>query len=465
MRLKLLLLLILSGFILKSIKCSAQVSVQDSLALVDLYDSTGGSNWTHNNNWLTGPVSTWYGIAVSEGRVTQISFNVGENNITGNLPYSLGNLSNLSILYLEHNQLSGGIPVSLGNLTKLTGLYLAYNQVSGSIPSSLGNLLNVTELFLNNNQLRDSIPSSLGNLSKLHYLYLNNNQLSGSIPSSFGNFSYNLLALGLNNNHLSGAIPSSINKTSLPQDTLIALNNNGFTFDGLENVVKSFTYTDLYYSPQASIPISTHGDTLSVSAGGTLSNDTYKWYNGNTLVATKTGDSTFVPTAAGNYSVAVTNAIATQLTLYSDTVKPNSIIVQECFGFDYNDTVTSNLTGTSYQWQEYNGSSFVNMQGQIYPQLITTTSYGEQVRCIVDGDTSVVFTVQLVDTWEGTVSSAWEDFHNWSCWEVPNASTDVYINSGTPPVILSSNTTVRSITVNPSASFSIVSPYTLTVTH
>ena len=36
--------------------------IQDSLALVALYNSTDGPNWTNDANWLTGSVTTWYGI-------------------------------------------------------------------------------------------------------------------------------------------------------------------------------------------------------------------------------------------------------------------------------------------------------------------------------------------------------------------------------------------------------------------
>ena len=48
------------------------VNVQDSLALVALYNSTKGDYWKHNTNWLTGPVIKWYGISISDGRVTYI---------------------------------------------------------------------------------------------------------------------------------------------------------------------------------------------------------------------------------------------------------------------------------------------------------------------------------------------------------------------------------------------------------
>ena len=56
------------------------VNKQDSLALVDLYKSNNGSKWSFNDNWLTGPVRTWYGITVTGKRVTAINFN--SNNLT-----------------------------------------------------------------------------------------------------------------------------------------------------------------------------------------------------------------------------------------------------------------------------------------------------------------------------------------------------------------------------------------------
>jgi len=49
---------------------NAQVNKQDSLALVDLYNSTDGPNWYNQTNWLTSkPVSKWYGIKVANSRV------------------------------------------------------------------------------------------------------------------------------------------------------------------------------------------------------------------------------------------------------------------------------------------------------------------------------------------------------------------------------------------------------------
>jgi hypothetical protein len=76
------------------------------------------------------------------------------------------------------------------------------------------------------------------------------------------------------------------------------------------------------YDWQAPIPLHVNGNTLSVSAGGTLSNNTYVWYKqdkpGNITIK---GDSVFHPTESGTYFVKVRNKIATGLKLVSRAVK------------------------------------------------------------------------------------------------------------------------------------------------
>ena len=169
-------------------KAKAQVNTQDSLALVDLYDSTGGANWKNCIPWkLSKPVSQWNGITILGGRVTSIVLKT--LGLRGSIPPSIGNLTKLTTLNLWFNSLNNSIPTSIGNLKSLTTLDLSVNQLTGAIPSSIGNLTNLTLLDLSQNKLSDSIPTSLGNLNNLTDLELWRNKLSGPIPSTLGNLS------------------------------------------------------------------------------------------------------------------------------------------------------------------------------------------------------------------------------------------------------------------------------------
>ena len=54
----------------------------DRAALVALYNTTGGANWTNNTNWLTNEaLSEWHGVTTnSDGRVTEL--NLSRNQLT-----------------------------------------------------------------------------------------------------------------------------------------------------------------------------------------------------------------------------------------------------------------------------------------------------------------------------------------------------------------------------------------------
>jgi hypothetical protein len=60
----------------------------DSLALVKLYNTAGGSGWTNKTNWLTGRLSTWYGVTVAGNRVSSVSLN--NNNLVGTADITFG---------------------------------------------------------------------------------------------------------------------------------------------------------------------------------------------------------------------------------------------------------------------------------------------------------------------------------------------------------------------------------------
>ena len=196
--------------------CSAQ-ALADRGVLVAFYNATDGAGWTHKTNWLSDrPIGAWYGVTTDAyGRVTKLIIQL--NDVSGAIPSELGNLANLTELWLYGNRLSGSIPSELGNLANLEHLELGLNLLSGTIPSELGNLANLTFLRLSSNKLSGTIPSELGNLANLTGLWLYGNNLSGTIPSELGNLA-NLTTLWLYNNELSGSIPSELgNLTNLTE--------------------------------------------------------------------------------------------------------------------------------------------------------------------------------------------------------------------------------------------------------
>ena len=97
------------------------------------------------------------------------------------------------------------------------------------------------------------------------------------------------------------------------------LSLNHLTFDGMELIAQ--TFPNAVYAPQKLITVHKNGNALSVSAGGTVSNNTYTWFNieQNNSV-TIVGDSVFHASLNGHYFAKITNAICTQLTLHTDTV-------------------------------------------------------------------------------------------------------------------------------------------------
>ena len=192
-------------------------------ALIALYESTDGANWTRNNRWLSDkPIEEWLGVSVDgNGRVTTIR--LSSNNLSGTIPPEIGDIPNLERLWLFENNLSGEIPPEIGKLSHLMDLSLYDNRLSGEIPPEMGNLSRLIYLHFGNNRLIGEIPAEIGGLSRLIELGLSGNRLSGEIPPEMGSL-VNLTSLGLVRNRLSGGIPPEIG--DIPNLYLLNLADN-----------------------------------------------------------------------------------------------------------------------------------------------------------------------------------------------------------------------------------------------
>lgn len=100
----------------------------DSLALQAFYQATGGPNWTNRTNWLSGNVSTWFGVTVTNDKITAI--NLPDNNLTGSIPDDALILDDLLTINLAGNNLQA-IP-DLSVLTDITAADVSRNNLDFS---------------------------------------------------------------------------------------------------------------------------------------------------------------------------------------------------------------------------------------------------------------------------------------------------------------------------------------------
>uniref|UniRef100_A0A2P2MS24 LRR receptor-like serine/threonine-protein kinase FLS2 n=2 Tax=Rhizophora mucronata TaxID=61149 RepID=A0A2P2MS24_RHIMU len=157
-----------------------------------------------SGNRITGNLSSWISYYPSFSNL-----DISDNHITGGIPPSIGNQSNISQMELNMagNELEGRIPSELARLNLLY-LDLSHNFLSGPIPSFF-NSPSLQHFNLEGNRLTGSIPESLFNFSKLLTLNIRDNLLSSHIPSSIGALS-NLRVLLLSRNSLGGLIPDQM---------------------------------------------------------------------------------------------------------------------------------------------------------------------------------------------------------------------------------------------------------------
>ncbi|KAJ0240040.1 LRRNT_2 domain-containing protein [Hirschfeldia incana] len=86
------------------------------------------------------------------------SINLSGNNLNGEIPAEILDLSYLRILNLSRNSITGSIPGDISKLGRLETLDLSRNMLSGAIPQSLGAISSLQKLNLSYNKLEGRIP-------------------------------------------------------------------------------------------------------------------------------------------------------------------------------------------------------------------------------------------------------------------------------------------------------------------
>lgn len=113
-----------------------KIQQQEREALVALYQATDGDNWVNNTNWCSDkPLNEWFGVNYWDGHVRGIYLSY--NNLKGELPQNIGNLTGLYDLFLNNNELTGNLPEGLASLNSLVQINLIGNMFTGTIPDKV----------------------------------------------------------------------------------------------------------------------------------------------------------------------------------------------------------------------------------------------------------------------------------------------------------------------------------------
>jgi Leucine-rich repeat (LRR) protein len=156
----------------------------DSLALVAVYNAAKGANWKSDRVWdLTTPMDNWYGVKLTDGRVSSLNLANGTISESWEIPAEIGDLKELTNLRFINGKVTGSFPEEIYSLTKLESLYLTNNTLSWSISPKIADLTNLKDLYIDQNaNLTGTLPKELGQLKNLVNINISKTSVSGAVP-------------------------------------------------------------------------------------------------------------------------------------------------------------------------------------------------------------------------------------------------------------------------------------------
>ncbi|KZV41936.1 inactive leucine-rich repeat receptor-like protein kinase-like [Dorcoceras hygrometricum] len=160
-----------------------------------------------SSNRLSGDIGSVLSSSTEKSRKSLVTLDVSQNDLSGEIPYVIGDFASLQFLSMARNAFSGSIPENIGGLNILRALELSDNQLNGSIPMTIGNCSSLMFLSLAHNEITGMVPASLANLIYLQIVDLSYNELTGNLPKQLADLVH-LRSFNVAHNQLQGELPA-----------------------------------------------------------------------------------------------------------------------------------------------------------------------------------------------------------------------------------------------------------------
>ncbi|XP_071727224.1 receptor-like protein 2 [Rutidosis leptorrhynchoides] len=162
-----------------------------------------------SRNLLSGPIPNGFFSSFKNLEIVDLSYNTLSGELNQILPAICTNSPDLAVIDFSNNLFNGNIPPNFSTCSKLRVLSLGYNEITGGIPIDIGGAQLLQYLSVPDNFLTGEIGESITNLTNLKSVVLFDNFLTGSVPSNIGKLSL-LERLELQSNKLTKTMPFSL---------------------------------------------------------------------------------------------------------------------------------------------------------------------------------------------------------------------------------------------------------------
>ena len=224
------------------------------MALVALYNTNGGSEWTGYDTWLNGPLNAWEGVTIDSASQRVVNVNFKDMNLIGTLAQDIEDITEMGgkIEMRDDSLMVGELPAFLWKWTNVERFQLKFSGITSVDLTGIENMVNLTEYNTEGNAIGGTVPGEIFTLPSMVKVYFHDCEYD-AVPAELTSAS-GFDRLYLNGNNIAD-LPDMSGMT-WGDGAKIRVQDNHLTFEDLEENVNIPTDTlvaEFKYSPQAKV--------------------------------------------------------------------------------------------------------------------------------------------------------------------------------------------------------------------